>query len=337
MSTYPVWLTAFNASATTRNAFASMGRARLARLLLVILTSTVLLTGCSLLHFLFPPPPCELATGLGPQTPSFLGPDDFNGCWTPRASDAATGGESTYLGRIVFTNIKRDMVDDVLPSDLRLAQNSSTSDEHPILLLFGHQTNTQWIIDGTSWPIGNDYTEIAVLIPFVQRAGGSKWHNYIVRMYLNDYWARQIGNLFFGYAKRSGTFQENATDFTALVQGNAVFHAAVQSLGPWENSAAAEVTLPNYKAIQAILEMPILGKPVVGPYLCSYFEMHYDNGMVRRVQSQHEFLQPFTTNMDSWVLLGSINSVPSGAVAIKDVEWRIAEPIANPPWLLCQF
>jgi len=256
----------------------------------------------------------------------FLGLKDFSGSYQPRRSDTKTGGQSTYHGKIVFTNIARNIVADVLPQDLRLAANNSeTPDLHPVVYLYGHQTNTKWVINGRKIPVGRDYQELILVIPFVQNVKGEKWHNYIVRIYLNDKAAREIGNKFFGYAKHDATFNETGTQFTVLVDGRPTSHATVATLGPWQTSKDAERTLPNYRDIQTIFEMPVLGMKEERKtlrFICSYFEWRYDSVEVAPVRSQHHLL-----------LSGSLTSVPEGAIAIRNLQWRIDHP--PPP--RCEF
>jgi hypothetical protein len=269
---------------------------------------------------------------MPPSTLPFMGPQVFNGTYLPRSSNAKTGGEATYSGYIVFTNLSRSLVDAVLPPDLQLATNSVNLDLHPVIFLFGHQRNTKWLIAGTPIPIGNDYKEMMVVIPFVQKQGGVNWHNYVLRMYLDDWAAISLGNLYFAYAKEWGTADEFGIAFTEFHYVTPYFSASMQE-GTWQTSAQAELALPNYKAIQAIFEMPMVGWDSWLGLKCSYFEFHYGNAMVAALQSEHQFLRSFRANMGAWVALGSLSSVPDGAIAIEGLDWRIN----HPPAPTCRF
>jgi hypothetical protein len=55
--------------------------------------------------------------------------------------------------------------------------------------------------------------------------------------------------------------------------------------------------------------------------------------MVAALQSEHRFLHSFRANMGAWVALGSLTSVPDGAIAIEGLDWRINHPPAPP----CRF
>jgi len=277
---------------------------------------------------------CTTAPPLLPRsTAPFLGPQDFSGTYTPKCGTATAGGEATYHGNLVFTNLDRPLVQAVLPPELKLAPNSAAPGLHPVIYLYGRPTDTKWIVADTPILIGPNYQELMLLVPFVQESTGSMWHNYVVRMYLDDANAIWIGNLFFAYAKEWGTSQESGTEVTEFAAGSAKFHANIQPTGPWEPSAQAEATMPNYQAIQTILAMPIVGRRSSGQLVCSYFELNYANATVAPVQSSHEFLEPFVPGMSGWVGLGTVSSVVNGAVAVRDLNWRIKQPPAR----ACRF
>ena len=257
---------------------------------------------------------------------SFLGPGDFLGTFVRRAVNATVFGQATYHGNIVFTNLEREVVQAALPPGLRLAQNSAAPASHPIICLYGHPTNTQWTIENTPILIGEDYQELMLLVPFVQIDAGRNWHNYVVRMYLDDWNAIYIGNLFFAYAKEWGTSLESGNEIVESVGSIRYFRADIRRTGAWETSVNAERTLQHYKTIQSILDMPIVGRGPFGNMICSYFELNYQDALVAPADSHHAFLQPFKPGMESWVALGDLSSVPEGAIAIRDLNWRIKQP-----------
>src|SRR5262249_24117828 len=156
-----------------------------------------------------------------------------SGTCTPQPANAPLGGEATYHGSIVFTNLDRSLVRGVLPSGLQLASNSAAPGVHPVIFLYGHQTNTCWFIGNTTIRNGPDYQELTLLVPFVRIGAGMNWHNYVVRMYLNDWFAIDIGNQWFAYAKEYGTSQESGTDVWELVANVPYFHANIPTTGSW--------------------------------------------------------------------------------------------------------
>jgi len=245
--------------------------------------------------------------------------------------NAVIGGQATYDGRIVFTNLPDTIVDDALPPDLALASNPTSQPSlHPVLLIFGHQRDTKWVLPLYDPPIGEDYNELIAIIPFVVKAGGgSLWHNYVVRIYLDNDVARYIGNLYFGLMKRKANFVETSTTVDVNRRGARWFQASASNQGSWMSNVSAEQSLPNWRAVEAILNMPVLGT-LIGvpgkPHVCTYFEWHYDQAQVRTVVSQHAFLQPFTAGVTSWQAQGTLQSVTDGAFEIQGLQGRMAFP-----------
>ena len=304
-------------------------RFRLVRGNLVLIAVAVFTTGCACLTT---PPVYPLTSG------SFLGPRDFTGSYAPRTHDAVAGGRATYRGTIVFTNLDRTLVESVLPPELKLAQNSASPGLHPVIFLYGHPENSSWFIASTPIIPGPNYQELMLLVPFVLEKTGTRWHTFVVRMYLDDATAIWIGNTFFGYAKEPGTSQESGSELTGIevterdAGGTAKFHAVTEATGPARPDAQA-TTIPNYGAIKTILAMPVVGKHAVLGLVCSYFELNFATATVAPVSSLHEFLSPFVPPMAGWSSLGTLSSVPDGAVGVQNVDWRIEQPPAPP----CQF
>jgi hypothetical protein len=294
---------------------------------LLLLIVAVFTAGCAC--WTAPSTSIAPAVGVGP----FLGPPDFAGSFVPKPTPATTGGDASYDGNIVFTNLDRALVEAILPPELKLASNSTAPLLHPVVYLYGHPHNTSWIVAGTPILVGPHYQELMLLIPFVQ-SGGSLWHTYVVRMYLDDLNAIWIGNTFFAYGKEWGTSQESGTMVTEFDQGGrAKFRTDLQITGPWQTSAQAATSLPNYSAIQTILKIPVVGRRSSGELVCSYFELNDAAATVAALQSTHQFLDPFVPGMSGWVALGSLGNVPNGAVAVRNMNWRIEQP----PAPACQF
>ena len=141
-------------------------------------------------------------------------------------------------------------------------------------------------------------------MPFVQKGAGSQWHNFVVRMYLDDLGAIAVGNLHYGYAKEQGSFQDNRPQaFFATVGGNNAFWSDSQSLGAWRPSAQAETDIANYKEMQAILAMPVIGHFWTGlSYVCSYFDFDYSNANVAPIAIDHAYHGAFTPGMPGGTL-----------------------------------
>ena len=101
----------------------------------------------------------------------FLGEADFEGQRIAAGSPVTEGGQATYNGLITFTNVPREMVANLLPAGFELAARATTGAPglHPVVLLFGDQTDGAAVIGGNHAPTGVHYSELIFAVPFVQR------------------------------------------------------------------------------------------------------------------------------------------------------------------------
>ena len=320
-------LTATNLAATDSRQTMSV------RVLLIVVLTAVLAYGCQ-------------TAPLVPDDPTdFLGPDAFKGTYKPRSGGFGLGGESDYRGQIVMVNVDRSIVEQLIPNKFRLAKRDPKPADgstvyHPVIVMLGDQTNTNWDIGDWDPEVGDDYRELIVLVPFLQRKlwlwYSKKWHNYAGRMYLNDYPAILLGNLFYGYNKRRAMFDGEVvseatptTTVTAINEaGNAYFSTTATRDMNWLTDSQAEQNLANYVAMKSYFEIPITGRPTLSPdYVCSYFEMDFSGARVARLNSSQNYTNQFKQDVpgaSQWP--PSISSVDDGAIVVKDLEWRVAAP-----------
>jgi hypothetical protein len=288
-------------------------------------------------------PPTAAAGAAAPQTGAvaatsgaqgFLGPDDFDGDFKPRAFDTFWGGEAIYHGRVVFLHLPRSEVAKVLPSDLQLAPRKLPSEPavHPVILLFGHQTETKLVLPIGTPQVGDDYNELILLVPFVQGLDKQRWHNYVVRMYLDDDVAIQLGNDYYGLQKKKAEFQETPARLSVTRELVEYFAFQPGAAGNWMSDATAQTTLANYAEMKEIAEMPVIGRPSWTSYICSYFEWSFANAEAGSLSGTSTFLQQFDAGMAGWVALGPVANVTDGAWQVRKIRWRMGYP----PFL-CEF
>ena len=272
---------------------------------------------------------------MQPNPTPFLRVTDFKGSWTPGPSTMPfDGGQSTFDGDVIFLNMDRTIVEEALPPGLSLAPNTVAPLRHPVLVMLAHHASMRWILPGPGIPYPGDYQELILVVPFVQGKGGTQFHNYVVRMYLDDELAIAIGNMYYGYGKkRSDIVRSSSTqpvrDFSASRRKCGLFAARCQSTGTWRSVALAKTTIPILSDMQSILAMPIVGRWDGSPYkpfVCSYWQWDYTNAELRPIQSTQKFIAPFADQMQHWVDMGSVPSVTAGAVGIRDLVWRMAFP-----------
>lgn len=271
----------------------------------------------------------------------FLGPDDFEGDWVPAPSTPVVWGASTiFNGKIFVTNVDRRLVENILPVNWTLAEPVESSEPcHPVLILYGDQTDTSAIIGGIDIDIGGDddaYQEMMLLVPFAQRDFlGPLWHTAVIRMYLDDQVATDLGNKYYGYAKELATLTQSSSSIDVYHQGLIVFQAMTSSPGAWQDVSAA--TIGNLDDIQSILAMPLFGvrkssAAIGGEYdICSYFRMTYvpttgTEASVRTLTVQHDYMAPFVPTMVNWVSLPVLTNSMNGAIEIRNLSWRLVFP-----------
>lgn len=274
---------------------------------------------------------------------SFPAIGQFVGAYVPNPSAAQNGGQSTYEGSIAVTVLPRTIVEQVLPSAFALAQRTDGAATHPVIHLIGHQRDLMYLEDGVLIPsFVPAYREMSLLVPFVvlsqnAMSPSANWHNFVVRMYLDDLGAVEAGNTYYAYQKKLAALPEsyapNIVNWTVwpLLQGD-VFSSTVDRTGPW--SSPPNAAIPGLTDVQTLFAMPLVGvnvDPTGGAdNVCSYWEWDYTNAEVAQATSDHKFLQQFGPGMGGWV--GQPTGPPGAAIKIRGLRWRLAFP---PP--ACQF
>jgi len=300
---------------------------RHARVLALVAACCWVLTGCHL----FGGAPVIVTT------PGFLGPADFAGSYDKLGYPVFMGGQSSFDGEIVFTNLPRTVVEDVLPTDLQLATNTAQPTKHPVILAFGLQHNLKWVFPG-GWSIGLDkeYNELMVIIPFVQKQGKQKWHNYVMRMYLDWPWAINTGNTYFGFRKEEAAFLRavlpSPADYELSLTKNdaSLWNGKVTGLAAWMDNTSAKASLANYAAMREIFKMPMLGTlslAIGDPYVCSFFDWRLADSQLRRSEVDYRFQANFVPNMAAWVAAGVLTNTDDGGFGVKRLQWRMTSPL----------
>jgi hypothetical protein len=263
----------------------------------------------------------------------------FMGTYDANPSAAQTGGQSTYEGSIAYTLLERAIVQQVLPGVFTLANRTDTATTHPVIHLIGRQRHPMFLENGVTVPAPDaGYREMILMVPFVVLGTGTKWHNFVVRMYLDDLGALEIGNEYYAYQKVFAALPEvyapNIVDWAVLplLQGD-VFNSTVDRTGPWLSPSIAAV--PGLTDVAALFSMPFVGTDVdvngtVTRMVCSYWEWDYTYAEVAQATSDHEFLQQFCQGMNGWI--GQPGGPPGEAIRIRNLRWRLAYP---PP--TCRF
>jgi hypothetical protein len=268
----------------------------------------------------------------------FLGEADFDGQPIPPPGPVTTGGQATYIGVMTFTNINRDRVVELLPSGFQLAprKTTRTPNVHPVILLFGDQTDGASVFPvGPPQPSGVHYSEMILAVPFVQKTGGSGWHTYIIRMYLDNAGAVVAGEAF-GYQKEPAwiewtgdyarIWKSSLLGDQDLLEGNFSWGAQ------WYDGNDALTTIPNFQDMVNIMTTRLLGR-TGGNSICSHFEWNLDQAKVARAETSYTMKTPFRSGMSAWPGLSPFENVKDGAVVVRGMRWSLAT--LPPPIIPC--
>jgi hypothetical protein len=271
---------------------------------------------------------------MGP-TP-FLTPADFTqGKAMPEPQTGQpplSTGHASFIGDVVFTNVDAAVAQALLPAGhgLSLAANSVDGTMHPIVHIVGQQTRTGWSSGGISQAVDQPYDEFILLVPFVLVPGDPQWHNFVVRIYLDDDIAQVLG-LLFAYRKRNGFVRgfPRAADFPptaydVFVDGVGAFSCEHATEGPTYSGIDAPAAMPNFVAMHEIMRMPALGvDPASGKRLCSYFHWDFKPARVTPITTEHRYDSGFVPVDMSGVPMRSVNE---GGFCVDGLGWELALP-----------
>ena len=267
----------------------------------------------------------------------FLGPDDFIGSTIP-GEPVSDGNQSTFSGVLMFNNVDKGLVSDLIPSGFELAprQTSKLPHQHPVILLFGDQTDGAAVVDGQPvYPIPPinrvHYSEVILLIPFVTKSGSTsgKWHNYVVRMYL-DHNLPITGGIFYGYNKVPALINWMGQDAeVSMASGSPLLSGTFKWAGKSYSASAAKTNLTNFGEALGILDTRVLGESVIpGIGICSYWDWNLDKARISRARTSYNIVTPFRQDMASWPALSPFKSDDYSAFVLRGVRWRLGLPVA---------
>jgi hypothetical protein len=271
---------------------------------------------------------------MGPSP--FLKPGDFTqGKAMPEPQTGqppVSTGHASFIGDIVFTNVDVNLAQALLPAGLglRVAPNLAQPALHPLVHIVGQQTKTGWSSGGFSQSVDQPYDEFILLVPFVLAGANPQWHNFVVRMYLDDQIAQLLG-LLFAYRKRTGFVRgfPRAADFPPVaydvfVDGTTAFSCEHVTEGTTYAGTDAPDVMPNFDAMHEIMRMPALGiDPTTGQGLCSYFRWDFKPARVTPIATEHRYDTGFAPGEVRGLPL---RSVIDGGFCVDGLGWRLTLP-----------
>ena len=237
------------------------------------------------------------------------------------ASAASFAGQARFAGYIAICNWSRREAAALLPPDLELASNSCACDEHPVVFIFGEQTEGAVRFAGLTVPMGIRYGEFALAVPFVKHRHGCYLHTYVPRMYSGYFPAVWHGNAYFGLAKEMARMWWQGPVFLMTNDSGALLlHATVETAAAWCPGAGCD--LANFQEMRAIFTLPVLGRKADGSFVTSYFGWDFGAAEVRAADAYICVDAPFAAGLsphDSY-------DVPSGTFEVRGMLWQLSWP-----------
>lgn len=257
---------------------------------------------------------------------TFLGRTAFPGAALDRSAFRDSFlTQANFHGHIMFSNWPRTDVERLLPRELELCTNtSSTPEAHPVVFIFGAQKEGAMTFGGLTVPLGVNYEEVAISIPFVRHKAGKHIHVYVARMYSSYAVATWNGNFHYGFSKEMAKLWWQGPIYVVTREDDALLmHTTVEPSGDWVPGCSCE--LPNFAALHAVFALPILGRKTNGMYVCSYFGWDFGNARVRPADA--------CVSIDSPLIVGltprRCHNVPSGTFEVDGMLWKLSWPIAG--------
>lgn len=225
-------------------------------------------------------------------------------------------GESRFDGCVAFATCPRAALATLLPPDVEPV-GAGSGEMHPVVFVFGEQTEGAFLFGGFSFPMGIRYHEAAIIVPAVCRRGDGRLHNFIPRMYASYFPAVWNGNTHYGYGKELAALGWHDRTFVVAGDGDRPrLAASVDGAGPWAPAAGTPAGLDRVRALGGA---PVLGRRGDGVFVASTFDWDFADADVRMVRTD------VTTDV-----LGRCPSAAAEAFEIRGMRWRVSWPAACP-------
>jgi hypothetical protein len=251
---------------------------------------------------------------------TFLGIEAFSDACVA-AFTGSYAGQAAFDGCIACCNWPSSDVARILPPELALAENRSARvDLHPVAFVFGEQRQGATIFGGITFPLGVNYHELALAVPFVKHRQGQRLHTFVPRMYSSFYPATWAGNAHYGLGKEMATMSREATRFVVAAQGRQLVEASWDAVGDWMPGAGCE--LPNFDAMRRVFALPVMGRRADGSYVTSYFGWDFGAAQVRAARLRLSIDQELGPGLVPRRCAG----LELGTFEVRRMIWRLSWP-----------
>jgi hypothetical protein len=229
-------------------------------------------------------------------------------------------GQARFDGCIAANAWPRHEVEALLPPGVELDGDDAAT--HPVVIIFGEQTDTAVLFAGLTLPSAARYHELAFSVPFVRLRAGRGLYTYIPKMYASYFPAVLSGNLYYGFSKELARLGWEAREFVVKsTSGTPLLRIEVDRVGDWEPSPAA--ALAGFEAIRRMFELPVIGCTESG-LVRSRFEWDFRASELRAIHARLSLRAQLLPGLTARRGEGS----QPGSFEVRSMTWRIGWPAA---------
>jgi hypothetical protein len=239
----------------------------------------------------------------------------------PRLPARAFVGEARFDGFFVEGMLPRDRATSCLPPGFALAEQpyGRPSPFHPLIFIFGRQSETVVRFGGTRWPTGFRYLEAVLMLPFVRRSGSSELHSYLPRIYAGDRWATWSGNVFYGYNKLIASLcWISDTLAVSTPRTGVALEAKVEGVSDWEPAGAAGA----FATLKSFADLPVAGRRADGSIVTSWFDWDVSAASLRSVRAAVSLSASVAPGLEAC----ECNGIEGRSFEVSDLRWRVSWP-----------
>lgn len=241
-------------------------------------------------------------------------------------ADAGVGvvGQAVFHGFLLTFAWPRAWAKRLLPDGLVLALPGAGERprRHPIIVMFGDQTQGATVFGGVPFPWNVRYAEFAIAIPFVQRPGSHRIETFVPAMGSGYFPAIWHGNHFYGFSKKPIAIERQGSLVWMNGPTGALWmHAAVAGeTARW--SRRRHLACAALDEIEECLRLPILGQRSDGSIVRSWWDLSFRHALVRECGAWVAFEHAFVPDLP----LGIHQAAPGHCVEVRGMLWRLSWP-----------
>jgi Acetoacetate decarboxylase (ADC) len=205
----------------------------------------------------------------------------------------------------------------MLPAGLGLAtQDATPGDRHPLMLIMGQQRDVRPRL----LPIGADYLEFILAVPFVEHQSGGPFC-YCPRLLLDRRLPIVAGRLLYGYDKRPAAIRMTEDSYRVADRGSAetLIEAHVRAVEP---------AIEPARAAASLFALPVISQAGSG-WRYSFADSGLDRAVVQPIELHLAIRRAFVSGLPlGEFLIG--RGADDGARAFRlRTRWRLAGPWAR--------